>query len=382
MATSKLFQPVQVGKVALQHRVVMAPVTRYRGNSKHIPTDLVVEYYAARASIPGTLIISEATYITHKASGDSFNVPGIWSDEQVAAWKKVTDAVHAKGSYMYLQLWAVGRAASVEQLKGEDPSFEYVSAGDVPLPRELVHEEEYGDHAPRPRPLTKGEIAEYVQLHATAARNAVERAGFDGVEIHGANGFLVDQFLKETSNNRTDEYGGSPENNARFALEVVAAVSEAVGEERVGLRLSPWLTIFDNPGNNPIPVFSHVVEELGRRHPNFGYLHVIEPRVRGVFDRDDHAVEKESNDFLRTIWAGRPWISAGGFSRDSAIKHADEKGELVAFGRYFTSNPDLATRLQKNIPLTPYNREVFYIPESPVGYNDYLPADASISVAA
>ena len=144
---------------------------------------------------------------------------------------------------MYLQLWAIGRAASVEQLKREDPTFEYVSAGDVPVPRE-AQVEEYGDHAPHPRPLTKGEIAEYVQLYATAARNAVERAGFDGVEIHGANGYLPDQFLKETSNNRTDEYGGSPENNARFVLEVVAAVSEAVGEERVGLRLSPWLTIF------------------------------------------------------------------------------------------------------------------------------------------
>jgi len=145
---------------------------------------------------------------------------------------------------MYLQLWALGRAASVEQLKREDPSFEYVSAGDVPLPREPLHEEEYGDHPPHPRPMTKAEIAEYVRLYATAARNAVERAGFDGVEIHGANGYLIDQFLKETSNNRTDKYGGSPENNARFVLEVVAAVSEAVGEERVGLRLSPWITIF------------------------------------------------------------------------------------------------------------------------------------------
>ena len=156
----------------------------------------------------------------------------------------MTDAVHAKGSYIYLQLWALGRAASVEQLKSEDPSFEYVSAGDVPLPKEPLHEEEYGDNAPHPRPLTKDEIAEYVHLYAVAAHNAVERGGFDGVEIHGANGYLLDQFLKETSNNRTDEYGGSPENNARFVLDVVAAVSEAVGEERVGLRLSPWLTIF------------------------------------------------------------------------------------------------------------------------------------------
>jgi NADPH2 dehydrogenase len=145
-----------------------------------------------------------------------------------------------------LQIWALGRAASIEQLKNEDPSFEYVSAGDVPLPRSPQQEED-GEEAPRPRALTKAEIAEYVQLFATAARNAVERAGFDGVEIHGANGFLLDQFLKETSNNRTDEYGGSPENNSRFVLEVAAAVSAAIGEERVGLRISPWITLFGTP---------------------------------------------------------------------------------------------------------------------------------------
>lgn len=262
MATSKLFQPIQVGTVTLQHRVVMAPLTRFRGNNKHTHTDLAIEHYAARSSVPGTLIISEATLIAHRASGQSSHIPGIWSDEQVAAWKKVcfflrlssprsvlnvllfkvTDAVHASGSFIYLQLWALGRAASVEQLKKEDLSFEYVSAGDVPLPR-TPQQEENGDDAPRPRPLTKAEIQEYVQLYARGARNAIERAGFDGIEIHAANGYLLDQFLKETSNNRTDEYGGSPENNSRFVLDVVAAVSAAVGEERVGLRLSPWLTL-------------------------------------------------------------------------------------------------------------------------------------------
>ena len=267
---------------------------------------------------------------------------------------KVTDAVHAKGSFMYLQLWALGRTASIEELKSEDTSFEYVSAGDVPLPRTAQQHEE----PPRPRPLTKAEIAEYVQLYATGARNAVERAGFDGVEIHGANGFLLDQFLKETSNNRTDEYGGSPENNSRFVLEVVEAASAAVGEDRVGLRISPWLSLFgtraffafivfmtshcgpltaatDNPGNKPIPVFTYLVTELRRRHPNLGYLHVVEPRVQGIVDR---SFENESNDFLRTIWSGKRWISAGGFTRDSAMKQADEHGELIAFGRYFTSN--------------------------------------------
>jgi len=280
---------------------------------------------------------------------------------------------------MYLQIWALGRTASPEQLKKEDPSFEYVSAGSVPLPASVDNTDTSG---PAPRPLTKAEIAEYVQLFATAARNAVERAGFDGVEVHGANGFLIDQFLKETSNDRTDEYGGSPENRARFALEVVAAVSAAVGEEHVGLRLSPWLTMYDIPGGSPIPTYSHLVSELRRRHPNFGYLHVIEPRVQGTGDRVDRAFEQESNDFLRKIWTGKPWISAGGFTRESAIKHADERGELIAFGRYYTSNPDLPVRLQKNIPLTPYNREVFYTAESPVGYTDYLPADTSILTAA
>ncbi|KAI0284118.1 FMN-linked oxidoreductase [Russula brevipes] len=380
MATSKLFQPIQLGEITLQHRVVMAPLTRYRANNKHTHTDLAVEHYATRASVPGSLIISEATFIAHKASGDSFYAPGIWSDEQIAAWKKVTDAVHAKGSFMYLQLWALGRTASPEQLKQEDPSFEYVAAGTVPLPASTAADNDVSQ--PRPRPLTNAEIAEYVQLYATAAQNAVERAGFDGVEIHGANGFLIDQFLKETSNNRKDEYGGSPENNARFALEVADAVSAVVGEERVGLRLSPWATLYDNPGNNPIATFSYLVSELRKRHPNFGYLHVIESRVQGVSDRSDSPGEEESNDFLRAIWTNKVWISAGGYTRDNAIKQADEYGELVAFGRYYTSNPDLPIRLQKNIPLTPYDREVFYIFESPIGYNDYLPADTSISAAA
>ncbi|KAI9448666.1 NADH:flavin oxidoreductase/NADH oxidase [Russula earlei] len=377
MSTSKLFQPIQLSKVTLQHRVVMAPLTRNRGNNKHTHTSLAVEHYAARASVPGTLIISEATLIAHKASGYTFHAPGIWSEEQIVAWKRVTDAVHAKGSFMFLQLWALGRAASPDQLKREDPSFEWVGAGTVPSPARRPASARAG-----PRPLTKAEIAEYVQLYATAARNAVFRAGFDGVEIHGANGYLVDQFLKEGSNDRVDEYGGSVENRARFALEVVAAVGAAVGEERVGLRLSPWLTYHETPGSDPIPTFSYLVTELRRRHPNFAYLHVIEPRVSVVDDRVLDPESKESNDFLRDIWAGKLWISAGGFARESAIKQADERGELIAFGRYYTSNPDLPIRLEKNIPLTPYNREVFYTVESPIGYIDYLPADKSLVAAS
>jgi len=288
---------------------------------------------------------------------------------------------------MYLQLWALGRAASPELLRREDPSFEYVSAGSVPLPSNVDNPEDTSP-PPTPRPLTKAEIAEYVQLYVTAARNAVGRAGFDGVEIHGANGFLIDQFLKETSNDRTDEYGGSPENRARFALEVVAAVSAAVGEERVGLRLSPWLTHYgtsrssfprrcfralileaDTPGGNPVPTYSYLVSELRKRHPNFGYLHVIEPRVQGTSDRAGAASKAESNDFLRTIWNDKVWISAGGFTRDSAIKRADERGELIAFGRYYTSNVRLilvisnwfCAQSMPSSPISPTFRFVFKI---------------------
>ena len=162
---------------------------------------------------------------------------------------------------MYLQLWALGRAASPELLRREDPYFEYISAGSVPLPANVDNPDDPSP-PPTPRPLTKAEIAEYVELFVTAARNAVERAGFDGVEVHGANGFLIDQFLKETSNDRTDEHGGSPENRARFALEVVAAVSAAVGGERVGLRLSPWLTHY---GTSPYRLFQAVVSNVSRR---------------------------------------------------------------------------------------------------------------------
>ena len=178
----------------------------------------------------------------------------------------MTDAVHAKGSFMYLQLWALGRTASPQQLKRENPSFEYVSAGSVPLHANIDNPDDTSPPA-TPRPLTKAEIAEYVQLYATAARNAVERAGFDGVEIHGANGFLIDQFLKEMSNNRTDEYGGSAENRARFALEVVEAVTAAVGEERVGMRLSPWLTLYGTFLWTPLKADSIEVLTLRGRCP-------------------------------------------------------------------------------------------------------------------
>jgi NADPH2 dehydrogenase len=248
MSTPKLFQPIQVGDLQLEHRVVLAPLTRVRADKKHVhQLPIAQEYYTQRASVPGTLLITEATFIAAQAGGIN-NVPGIWSDEQVTAWKKVsfshhspnnllictqiTESVHAKGSFIYLQLWALGRAASPKQLE-EEGSFPYVSSSDIPLSNRPKED-------PSPRPLTLSEIKEFVELYATAASNAVHRAGFDGVEIHGANGYLIDQFLQTTSNRRTDDYGGSVENRARFALEVTEAVVKRIGAKKTGIRFSPW----------------------------------------------------------------------------------------------------------------------------------------------
>jgi NADPH2 dehydrogenase len=254
MSTSRLFEPIRVGNLALQNRVVLAPLTRIRASNKHVPLPNVKLYYAQRASSPGTLLITEATFIAQRAGGLP-NPPGIWSDEQIKAWKEVrlssaagdtgeyltqislcwlqvTDAVHEAGSFIYCQLWALGRTANEKCLRSENPDFPYVSASDVKL----------DNHEESPRPLTTEEIKEYVDLHVTAAKNAVEKAGFDGVEIHGANGYLIDQFLQDVTNKRTDEYGGNVENRSRFGLEVVEAVVKAIGAEKTGIRLSPWST--------------------------------------------------------------------------------------------------------------------------------------------
>ncbi|KAK7451304.1 hypothetical protein VKT23_012646 [Stygiomarasmius scandens] len=368
MSTSKLFQPIKLGDVVLKHRVALAPLTRFRVDAKHVPLPIVKEMYAQRASTPGTLLITEATFIAARAGGYP-NAPGIWSDEQIAAWKEVTEAVHAKGSFIYLQLWALGRAAYAAVLANEDPSYDLVSASDIPLSDRPKED-------PRPRPLTIPEIKEYVSLYATAASNAVHKAGFDGVEIHGANGYLLDQFMQDVSNHRTDEYGGSVENRARFTLEVVDAVVKAVGPRKTGIRLSPWNTFQDMKMDDPKPTFSYVVSEIKKAHPTLSYVHVVEPRAKGqdILEKDPAG---ESNDFIREIWTspesdenGRRLISAGGYTRDLATKIADEKGDIIAFGRPFIANPDLPLRLQHDIPLNKYDRTTFYTQGSE-GYTDY-----------
>ncbi|KAI0742943.1 NADH:flavin oxidoreductase/NADH oxidase [Daedaleopsis nitida] len=368
---STLFQPARVGEIMTTHRVVLAPLSRNRANVQHVHTDLAVTYYIQRASVPGTLLITEATLVAPYAGHISPNVPGVWSDEQTAAWKQVANVVHAKKSFVFMQIWALGRAALPAALHAENPDYPYVSASAVPLSDSTVQPQDV------PRALTIPEIKEYVGAFAQAARNAVKRAGCDGVEIHAAHGYLIDQFTQDTCNRRTDMYGGSVENRCRFALEVLDVVVAAVGAAKVGVRLSPWSTFQDIRMEDPVPTFTYLVSQIVERYPDLAYLHVVEPGLSGSEDID--ARNGESNDFLRKLWRPRPLISAGRYTRESAMQRADETGELIAFGRRFISNPDLPLRLRKNLPLVAWSRSTYYVPEQPRGYTDYAFAEENVA---
>ncbi|KAF5316371.1 hypothetical protein D9619_006875 [Psilocybe cf. subviscida] len=359
MSSSKLFQPITVGASKLQHRVVLAPLTRVRSTAgkEHVPVNpLMSNYYSQRGSRPGTLLISEATFIAPRAGGLN-RVPGIWSEEQITEWKKITEAVHAKGSFIYLQLWALGRAARPDNIQAE--GYDVQAPSPIPI--------NAGDHVPRE--LTVTEIHEYVDLYVQAASNAVHKAGFDGVELHGANGYLIDQFLQTNTNERTDEYGGSVENRSRFGLEVVDAVVKAVGEQRTAIRLSPWGTYQSMKMKDPKPQFTHFVSALKASYPDFSYIHLVE-------SEDEPSAIEESNDFIRDIWLPRPLVTCQNYNRDTAIKQSEKTGELIAFGKWFIANPDLPDRIEKDIPFTPFNVNTFYT-STEEGYTDYPFAEAN-----
>ncbi|AEO66404.1 8a0f7cb4-ba38-4192-9e3c-a56921e1fd56 [Thermothielavioides terrestris] len=352
-AESRLFQPLKLTpKITLAHRVAMAPLTRYRASDEHVPlVPLVANYYGQRASVPGTLLVTEATFVAPAAGGYA-NVPGIYNAAQVAAWRRVTDAVHARGSYIFLQLWSLGRTAHPDELAKDGFRLKAPSA----LPME--------EGAPVPEPMTVEEIQQRVRDYAAAAKNAIE-AGFDGVEIHGANGYLIDQFIQDVSNQRTDEYGGSVENRSRFAVEVVKAVVEAVGAERTAIRLSPYGRFQGMCMKDPVPQFEDVIRKIN----GFGlaYLHLVQTRIPGNGEND------ESLDFALRSWDG-PVLIAGGLTRESAMylvdKEFKDKDVVATFGRYFISTPDLPFRLKEGIELNQYDRDTFYTPKSPVGYID------------
>ncbi|KAH8552880.1 hypothetical protein BGW37DRAFT_527597 [Umbelopsis sp. PMI_123] len=348
MTVSKLFNPLRVGNVTIKHRVVLAPMTRARNSMDHVPTDLVVEYYRQRTGNGGGLLITDATMISPTTGGIS-GAPGIYTEEQIEGWKKVTNAVHAQGSAIFQQLWHVGRATSSIFLPDK---VKPVSA----QPHEV------------PRALDESKIPGVIQEFVKASQNAI-KAGFDGVEIQGGNGHLLDQFINSNSNVRTDKYGGSIENRARLALEVVDAVQKAVGPEHTAIRFSPWKAFQDMGDETPLETWSYLTQQLQDNHPKLAYLHFVEPRP-DVVDLSDKN-KGPSRSAFRKIWKSA-FISAGGNGdyRDNTLKFAEETDNLLAFGRHFIANPDLPYRLQNNLPLNPYNRNTFYS-MGPVGYVDY-----------
>jgi N-ethylmaleimide reductase len=355
-----LFTPVQIGAVSLAHRVVMAPLTRLRSEQPgDIPGDRMVEYYDQRAT-EGGLIISEATAVSITGRG-YLGAPGIYSDAQVAGWKKITAAVHAKGGRIFLQLWHVGRQSHVDMTGGVPP----VAPSEVPYESVVFTANGWVPVSPH-RALKIEEIPGIVEEYRRGAERA-KTAGFDGVEIHGANGYLLDQFLQDGSNRRTDAYGGSIENRARLLLEVTAAVVSVWGGDRVGVRLGPSGRFGGMFDSNPEATFGYVARELNR----FGlaYLHVIEPRVKGSQAVED-GLPPVASVQLRKIFQGKI-IAAGGFEPDSAeaiVEHGD--ADLVAFGRHFISNPDLPLRIRLGLPLNAYDRATFYGGDDR-GYTDY-----------
>jgi N-ethylmaleimide reductase len=361
-----LFSPLQIGPYQLRHRLVMAPLTRMRAEKPSLaPRPLNAEYYGQRAT-PGGLIIAEASPVMATGFG-SPGVPGIYSEHQIKGWRAVVDAVHAKGGVIFLQLWHVGRVShSSFQPGGVLP----VAPSAVPISADLKTMTADGKVVSyeTPRALETSELPGVIDAYRQAARNAL-KAGFDGVEIHGANGYLIEQFLQSHTNLRSDQYGGSIENRTRFLMEVTQAVIDVWGADRVGVRLSPYGVANDSGEPDPMPLYSHAIESLDPL--GLAYLHFVEPRSSGAGRAEvNHQNVPAAMVLFRPIWSGI-LISAGGFTgetADAAIAagHAD----AIAFGRIFISNPDLPRRLRLGFPLTPYNRATFYGGEE-IGYTDY-----------
>jgi N-ethylmaleimide reductase len=361
---SPLFKPLQLGAISLSHRVVMAPLTRMRaGAPDNVPTELSVEYYRQRAS-SGGLIIAEASQVSPTGQGYP-TTPGIHSAAQVAAWKKVVEQVHARGGKIFMQLWHVGRLSHTSLQPGG--KLPVAPSALAPAGAGLTAEWQQVPYG-QPRALETAEIAGIIEDYRKGAQNALA-AGFDGVEIHGANGYLPDQFLQDRSNHRADRYGGPIENRARFLLEITDAAISIWGANRVGVRLSPWGSYGDMGDSNPVSLFTYAIQELSTR--GIAYLHLIEPRATAEqLGLNTAGIPESAATLFRQAFKG-PLIAAGGFGRESAAA-AIEKGQAdaVAFGRDFISNPDLPLRLMLGAKLNPYDRSTFY-GGGAAGYTDY-----------
>jgi 2,4-dienoyl-CoA reductase-like NADH-dependent reductase (Old Yellow Enzyme family) len=343
-----LFDPLKIGALQLPNRIVMAPLTRARAGAERVPNALMAEYYRQRAS--AGLIISEATSVTPAGVG-YVDTPGIWSDEQTEGWKLVTDAVHKAGGRIFMQLWHVGRISDPMFHDGAPPVAPSAIAakGHVSL---LRPQRPY----PVPRALELREIAGVVEAYRKGAENA-ERAGFDGVELHGANGYLLDQFLQDGSNKRTDEYGGPIENRARLMLEAVDAAISVWGADRVGLHLAPRGDAHSMGDSNLSATFGYVAREMGKRKLAF-------------LCAREHLGDDRLGPQLKAAFGG-VYIANEGFTKETAeAVLAAGEADAVAFGKLFIANPDLVERFANNAPLNAWQMETFYAP-GPAGYTDY-----------
>jgi N-ethylmaleimide reductase len=363
--TTSLFSPIELGSTRLKHRVVMAPLTRSRSiQPDGIPGDLMLEYYIQRTS-DGGLIISEANQLA-VASRGWHAAPGLYTDAQVDGWKRIVDAVHAKGGHIFAQLWHPGRFSHVSLTGGAPPVSASVDHEYWENPSRLISTPS-GWIQPSPhRCLGKSEIPGIVEEYAKAVIRA-NAAGFDGVEVHAGNGYLIDQFLQDGSNKRTDEYGGSIENRARLLFEVVEAMISASESGRVGVRVTPGGTFNAMSDSDPERLHAYIAEGLNRFE--LAYLHVIEPRMSGslVIKENQPPVATQR---ARNIFNGKI-VANGGFEPESASAAIEEgNADAIAFGRYFVSNPDLPRRLREGFPLATYDRDTFYTFDAK-GYTDY-----------
>ncbi|XP_020107146.1 putative 12-oxophytodienoate reductase 11 isoform X2 [Ananas comosus] len=364
MDTLPLLTPHKMGKFDLSHRIVLAPLTRTRSYG-NVPQPHAILYYSQRAT-KGGLLIAEATGLSDTAQGYP-DTPGIWTKKQVEAWKPIVDAVHKKGGVFFCQIWHAGRASTYDlQPNGQAP----ISSTDKPVTPQTMPGGYVMTYA-NPRRLGTCEIPHVVNDYRVAAKNAIE-AGFDGVEIHG---YLLEQFMMDNANDRTDEYGGSLENRCRFALEIVEAVIDEIGADRVGMRLSPFADYVDCWDSNPEALGLYVVQSLNKY--NILYCHMVEPRMAFMERKHRMGFVDEKRQIPRKLFSMRKiftgtFIAAGGYDREEGNKVVGEGyTDLVAYGRMFLANPDLPKRFELNAPLNKYNRLTFTIPDPVVGYTDY-----------
>jgi N-ethylmaleimide reductase len=357
-----LFSPVRLGSIEAPNRIVMAPMTRMRAGPGRVPTPLMAEYYAQRAG--AGLIVTEAVAISRQGTGCP-DTPGLYTDEQSEGWRTVVDAVHAAGGRVFAQLWHMGRVSHPSfQLEGDLP---VAPSANVPRTGQVLTDTGMQPYV-IPRALEREEMPVIVRQYATAAQRAM-KAGFDGVEIHNANGYLLDQFLRDGTNRRTDDYGGTVRNRARLTLEVAEGVKKVCGPDRVGIRFSPGSTFNDMHDSAPLATFRYVLHELNRFH--LAYAHVI----TSTPDDLRHGATAVPLMPLRNEFDG-PFIVANGFTRASATQMlADNLADAVAFGRLFLANPDLPERLRTNSALNTPDESTFY-GGAAIGYTDYPALEA------